>query len=388
MTPVFSARRRADEFEALISGSNSVRLHDVRHLALVQVVEQIRAVPVPSPRAEFVSDLRERLMVEAETVLRPVTTSAAEARLRLAPANHRRDRRVASVVGGMAIAGATVSMAVAAQSALPGDALYPIKRAMEGAQTGVNLDAADKGSALLANASGRLAEIAEITRLGTPEGIAAVPVTLEAFSDQAVEASDLLLADFAEHGQQALIEELRNFTAESMATLTELQASLPAEAADELRAAGEALTIIDAQAALACPDCGGEGITSIPRFLLTAAGVANGTTAPVAPVIFVPSKPAKAPQEQTTTAGTNEPSDPTLTDDGTLDIPTPASGGDDDTTETDSGQNPIDELATGLTGGGTTTSAPAPAPEEDPSTDSADTADSGVLDGAIDPLVP
>ena len=63
-------------------------------------------------------------------------------------------------------------MAVAAQDALPGDGAYLIKRVIEGAQSTLTVDQVTKGETLLANASGRLAEVLPQGR-HTPEGIGA-----------------------------------------------------------------------------------------------------------------------------------------------------------------------------------------------------------------------
>ena len=95
---------------------------------LLEVVGALRATPAPEPDPAFVAALRERLMAEAETVL---TAAAAERgrRRRPAPAApgrrravRRRNRRLAAVVSGVILVGATATMAVAAQSALPGRA--------------------------------------------------------------------------------------------------------------------------------------------------------------------------------------------------------------------------------------------------------------------------
>ena len=64
MTAPFSARRRADEFEALLSrdptapsGRDAERYAD-----LLDVVADLRAVPPVAARPEFVASLREQLM--------------------------------------------------------------------------------------------------------------------------------------------------------------------------------------------------------------------------------------------------------------------------------------------------------------------------------------
>ena len=52
-----------------------------------------------------------------------------------------------------------------------------------------------------------------------------------------------------------------------MATLTDLEAAVPADARDELLHAARVLQQIDAEAEQACPTCGGAGITDLPPIL-------------------------------------------------------------------------------------------------------------------------
>ena len=143
MASVFA--RRADEFAALVEGTSTSGLE--RHARLLDVVGQLQAESPPAPRPAFVADLRERLMAEAETVLVPVAareSAATEDRLRLrvpgrtAPAAGRRtsrDRRIAWGIGSLALLTSAATVAVGSQVALPGDTLYPVKRAMEDVST-------------------------------------------------------------------------------------------------------------------------------------------------------------------------------------------------------------------------------------------------------------
>jgi len=278
MTGPFSARRRAEEFDAALSRPLTER--DAQMFAeLLAVVRDLRAIPEPAPRAEFVSDLRLRLMAEADTALRQAARplTAVEQRLVLPVRSYRRDRRLATLLGAAALIGATTSMAVAAQTALPGESLYPVKRALENAQTGIARGDTAKGEVLLANARGRLDEIRDLAERGNPASVSAVESTLEAFSDQAGEASDMLLAAYDETGDEAVITELRSFAGSSMDRLSELESSLPASAREELVAAGERLAEIDRQASRQCPSCGGE-VTSIPPNLLSGGNVTTGVT--------------------------------------------------------------------------------------------------------------
>lgn len=267
MTPVFAARRRAEEFDSLVEGS-STGVTDTRYAEFLEVVGALRSVPGPQARPEFVASLRERLMAAAESELVP----NPESRLTLPARKPVRDRRIAAAVGGFAIVGATTSMAMAAQSALPGDALYPLKRAIENAEAGISVNDGQKGATLLANASGRLDEVTELSTEGGLDDGTAIAETLNAFTEQATQASDLLLSDYATTGHESSISELRDFTALSMETLAELEAIVPDEARDELLHAARVLTQIDAEAAQACPTCAGAGITEIPRILTTPVG--------------------------------------------------------------------------------------------------------------------
>jgi hypothetical protein len=259
MTPVFPAQRRAERFAALVEAPSTTAADDARYAHLLELVGAMRDAPAPEARPEFVADLRTRLLAEAETALVPEDTS----RLTLPARRPARERRIAAAVGGLALVGATTSMAMAAQNALPGDTLYPVKRAIENVHTGLSLGEAQKGSTLLGNASGRLDEATELSRGGELEDSLGVADTLNDFTDQAAEASDLLLADYAESGDQGSIDELRDFTAHSLDQLTELEQLVPDEARDELMHAAQVVIAIDSAAQQACPSCDG-GITKVP----------------------------------------------------------------------------------------------------------------------------
>ncbi|MBD8870834.1 DUF5667 domain-containing protein [Nocardioides donggukensis] len=287
MTPVLPARRRAEEFAARIDGGTPGPVdaeRPDRHADLVALVQAMRAAPAPTPRPDFVADLRSRLLVEADLVLDQVDT-----RLSLPSTSRtRRDRRFAVAAGAIALVGAGSSIAVASQSALPGDALYPIKRALETAQTTLQPDGEARAARMLDLASDRLAEVAEVAASGSAEGYAALPDALDDFSAQAGEAADEVLADYAETGDQDPVVELRDFTAESMDTLARLDAQVPASARAALNNAALVLVTIDERARAACPTCGG-GIDEVPAAFMTAVGP-DGQDVVVAP------DPVLAPQ--------------------------------------------------------------------------------------------
>ncbi|MGZ4486400.1 MAG: DUF5667 domain-containing protein [Nocardioides sp.] len=285
MTPVFAARRRAEEFAALVDGSTGGS--DARYADLLELVGDLRTVPAATARPAFVASLREQLMAEAVTALVPAPD--ATARLTLPARKSSRDRRLAAAVGGLALVGATTSMAMAAQSALPGDVLYPIKRAIENAHTGVEMGQGQKGATMLANASGRLDEVSALSRGGDLRDELAIADTLNAFTDQAAEASDLLLSDYAATGHQSSIAELRDFAASSLDALVALEPVVPTDARDELMHAAHVLITIDDAAHQACPSCSG-GITDIPPVLAPVSSAVDPAGALTAPAV----KPTRA----------------------------------------------------------------------------------------------
>lgn len=255
MNPVFLARRRAEEFNSMVESTSErtdTRYHDLT--PLVGLVTSLRTTPAPVMRPEFAADLRSRLMLAAETALAPDTSVQLAARK--APAQRRtaRERRIAAAVGGFALVTAGSSMAVAAQSALPGDTLYPLKRALENVHEGIIRDADDRGATMLDNASGRLDEVTELSRTDDPDA-ATLSQTLADFTAQASEASDLLLSEFAKNGSPASIEELRAFAAASLDALDQLAGIVPDEVRAQLLEASRVLAAIDAQAQRACPAC-------------------------------------------------------------------------------------------------------------------------------------
>lgn len=348
MTWGFSAQRRADRFDAMIEGDSTVESHDSD---LLELVGAMRSMPPVTARPEFVADLRERLMAEADTAMVPADVS----KLKLPDRKPTRERRLAAVVGGIAIVGATTSLAVASQGALPGDSLYPIKRAIESVHTGISVGEANRGSTVLANASSRLDEVDELTRQGDPDAAdeARIARTLDTFTEQATEASDLLLSDYADNGNASSIAQLRDFASSSLGQLAALEPLVPPEARDELIRAAGVLASIDAEAAQQCPTCGGQPIESIPPVLQPVAAPAL----PLPPAAGPTDRPENGGKNQGNGKGKGNGSGTQLPDVNGDDIPpgsvNPGSGPLLPGGQTvDGSSNPLQDLVNGLTGGG------------------------------------
>lgn len=377
MTWGLTAQRRADEFDALVSGSGAAVLDDRsgrRDAGLLELVGALRAVPVPEARAEFVNDLRARLMAEAETALVPDDLT----RLRLPVRQGRRDRRLAVLVGGLAIAGATTSVAVAAQSALPGESLYPVKRVLESAHTGLSVGDAGKGRTELANASIRLDEASALVRdpgLGDDERVES---TLATFSQQASAGADLLLEDYASTGHRSSIVTLHDFAAASLDRLEKIEPLVPFAARDELIAAAATLAQMDARAAQSCPSCGGAPLGTLPQTLLAA----ESTAATLPPATLTPARGTVVHRRHRDHADGSTPSLPTV--DGTVTPGSVVVPGTGDATAT---PDPLRALTDGLTGtvDGTDTEPGTGATTKDPVSTATDGVGT-VLDGVVDPV--
>jgi hypothetical protein len=273
MSPVSPARRRAEEFASLIDGRGGDSRSFSEPLDLVALMQ---SVPAPAPNMAYVQDLRAGLMAAADTLLVPV-----ESRLSL-PAREatprRRDRRIAVAATTLAILGGSTGVSFAAQNALPGDSLYPIKRILESARTSLSANDEARADRIMGLAEGRLDEAQALALRDSVESQAAIPTALEDFVAQASQAADTLLGEFAETGDSAHVVELRDFTADSLDVLAGLKSLVPTEFADNFDAAVNALLSIDERTLQACPDCG--GLLDIPAILLSGAAIDSASVSP------------------------------------------------------------------------------------------------------------
>lgn len=249
---LFTARRRAEDFaNAVASDANDTGAHHAEFAELIGVVSALRSQQQPAPRAEFAADLRSRLMVEAATALTPGNVNL------LLPVRARgtRERRLVAVASAAVLIGGTATMAAAAQNALPGEALYPIKRGIERAEAELNISPAGEGRDLLDQASDRLTEVNGLLSSDSVRSAPQIPATLNEFSLQANEGADLLLESFRETRDPSTVIEVRTFAADGIALLEQMAGSVPPEAQDELAAAAITLGDIDQTAADLCGTC-------------------------------------------------------------------------------------------------------------------------------------
>jgi hypothetical protein len=268
MTALFRERRRADEFAAAVEGRSRAVSEELRPLVSVATALRAEHPLEAAPRPEFAAELRALLMAEAERTFSP------DAPLVLAPRQHGpRERRLAVAASVAVLLGGSAGMAAAAQGALPGEALYPIKRGIEQAEAGLSVSTAGRGQDLLRQADGRLAEV-EGLLAGSPTAAPQVPGTIQDFIDQAQEGAELMLASFEETSDPATVVAVREFAATSIEMLQEIARTAPPESQDELAAAAMTLKEIDARAAELCSSCGDDlPDLQVPGVFLAAAEV-------------------------------------------------------------------------------------------------------------------
>lgn len=322
VTPV--SRRHAEAFDAAVRGdADAARAtaSDARTAELLSLVRALRETPAPAAHPAFVTGLRERLVLAAETELAPARRAGSRAADRLAPPalpqlggriRPARERRLAAALTGLALVGASATMAVASQSSLPGDTLYPLKRVIEDADTTLRADG-DQGTRLLQHAASRLVELQAVS--DPDRDTVRTPVlesTVTTFTEQADEAAVVLLDDFAETGEVGAVDRLRVFTADSLQRLGALEPVLPAAVRPELMDAAATLLRIDAAADRACPQCAAGGIVELPSTLMSAEvldPVPGAPEPPDAPAETTPAPTSPAPARTTPPRRSPSPSD-------------------------------------------------------------------------------
>ena len=263
MSALLPAKRRAERFAALVDATSTTGAGEP-YAALLEVVSTLRAAADegPGPRAEYVADLRSRLMAEADTAL-----VATDARLVL-PQRHpttRRQPRFTAAVAGLVLVGSGAGIAVAAQSSAPGDGLYPIKRGLEHVAERLSLSDAGRGRDLLGQASARLGEVD--TLLERDASDAEVAATLHSFTNSAGDGADALFRSYQREGDDGDIASVRDFAGTEMGVLTDLSATAPRSLQSDFAEAAQLLSDLDQQATVLCGDCGPRAPLELPARL-------------------------------------------------------------------------------------------------------------------------
>jgi hypothetical protein len=292
MTPLFPAQRAAEEFERVLSGTADDAVAG-RYAELLDAVVQLRTMPEVTPRAEFVGDLRSRLMTAAETELVGATPKTT---LRAVPSlpeerTKRRNRRLGTIAASLVVVGGTAGMAAAATGSLPGDPLYPIKRGIEQVTTAAHFGDASQGKALLGQAATRLDEVRALQAEGNANPDV-INQTMDDFRSAADSGSEKLFASYQTDGDQADITAVRDFTTAQMADVAAMSTSANTVTNDLLLSAADTLADIDAQARGLCAACQPTAPLATPQALTAGAGAASFANLLASPVSQVKTEAA------------------------------------------------------------------------------------------------
>lgn len=290
MTPLSPARRAAEEFASVVDGSRT----DERYAGLLAYVDVMRAQDAPAPRPEFAASLRERLMEAADTLLLPADDRPPAAVVALDARRERRRRRLSLAAAAFVVVGGTAGVAAAAENALPGDPLYPLKRGIESAQISFNSSDSGKGQDLLRQAGTRLDEVDGLIAGDRSSG--QIRSTLSSYQHAASDGAELIFSSYASSGDPSDISRLRTLLGSQMSELDRLADDAPADTDSSFADARKLVADLDAKARDLCGDCGPAGPLSSAK--LTA-------SSPLQNLLVGPAERAQAasaPKPGTTTA--------------------------------------------------------------------------------------
>jgi hypothetical protein len=277
---VISFHRRAERFAQLLEEAIGARRHshlrtpDDEELApLVAIGDRARRLrPAAEMDPDFRAGLRAMLVATAEREGIGATASAAEAAarppalLRLtrpasavvrrpAPATARRARaRVAVMVGIAAGTLALSGMSAASGDAVPGDALYGMKRSTERAQLALTGSDISRGQLSFEHAKTRLGEAQAVRR-----NAARVTVALDAMDDKTRQGVRLLTATAVDRHDAGVLHIIDRFAEAQGQALADLLDSNPPGATERILKSLQLLEDVTARTetvrkALACDD--------------------------------------------------------------------------------------------------------------------------------------
>lgn len=220
MDNILFSRRRAERFAQLLDEANGARRHHVRsrvdgQLAPLVAVGQRLTVDPPAVEVnpDFRTGLRAMLLATAEreglgtapAASEPATTTT---RGRLLPAvTARRARARGAILIGIAAGAIAVSgISAASENAVPGDALYGMKRSTERAQLALASSDISRGQLFLDFARTRVGEAAKLR--GDRLGYSAVLDDMDADTRQ---GSRLLTAAAVQRAEPGSLDTLNTF---------------------------------------------------------------------------------------------------------------------------------------------------------------------------------
>jgi hypothetical protein len=286
------SRRAADALAAALERPDAPMSADIQRFT--RVVRALQTAERPVISAAFSADVRTRLLREFPDVITVGSGPASERVGRdstvrigtvrgggLGPRRRRLRRPALASIGAVAavVIGTATALGAVSQQALPGDALYPVKRGIERVEVGTAQGDHSKGEHLLSQAGTRLAEIRalSITRGDGAETSQLVDDTLSTFRDQASQAATRLISDYAANHDGASIRDIRSFAATSVTELATIVNRLAPSTGGFIRQTVRTLRTIDDSASTTCPSCSTRPALRIPPPLQAALSPGGAT---------------------------------------------------------------------------------------------------------------
>jgi hypothetical protein len=250
--PLNRRRERVEELAQLLEGSLAPddAAADLRGLAsLAGTVTEQLAPPVLDDDAR--ERMRTRILAEVHTDLHAEADTT--------PVRARRRGALGLATGVASVVIGAAGVAVAAQGALPGDALYDVKQATESVRVAAAGDLTAQGRLELALAEERLAEVVAAVERGDVRD----EVLIDTLARMDVRSRDgaVTLVRIAEReGDAALLDEVATFTERQASGLVEVFGDLPVTVRPHAEDSLALLRAIRIQ--LLEPALGGDGFTS------------------------------------------------------------------------------------------------------------------------------
>ncbi|HEX9889627.1 MAG TPA: DUF5667 domain-containing protein [Nitriliruptorales bacterium] len=241
--------RRVDEhtpeeqFALLLDGELRPDEVDHRIAALLTLTEALdEHVTVPSPEFGFKAQLRTQLVAAAAAGEQASVWERARNALWMRTAQVRNSLRTALATGVAASMIGTVGVAAAAQHALPGELLYPVKELTETVRIALAGDLAATGRLHLRFAEERLEEVDEGADELAPQRLID---TFGEMDEHAITGAEDLLGWATRTGDEAVLDEIRSFTDRQRKGLHEVISRLPSAVVPFAEASLEVLRRID-----------------------------------------------------------------------------------------------------------------------------------------------
>jgi hypothetical protein len=224
-------RRRIEELDALLEGRLAPEDASAASRRLASVATTVLdhdPLPAVELGAERKAAIRQQLLADIAALPAPVTDRAREALLpRMRRATNQARVAVASTMAASMVG--TTGVAVAAQEALPGDALYGVKKATESLRLSLAGDQVAAGRLELRFAEERLEEVVAGSQDQRVPSSEALIDALTEMDVRSLSGAEELIRVGERDDRPELFEEVADFTERQASTLANAYDALPSD---------------------------------------------------------------------------------------------------------------------------------------------------------------